>query len=421
MEREKSVGYHEIEVLYDNGQTASHVGTLATSGFTTIFEYDDTWVKRGIELSPFELPTEKQRHQLDLRRMVASTFGLFADSLPDGWGTLIMDRWFAKQGVNRKEITPIDRLAFLGGHSMGALSYCPPLQREDSGAAEAVSVGEMAREAYELYQGRIEDAGRLLAQIGGSPGGARPKALIGISWDSRTFLSGTSTLPDGFTQWLVKFSGGGNRYDGVLEFIYNQMAKNAGISVPEHMLITDDKGVQHIATRRFDRPSGNRRRHIATACGLLHADHMAPVLDYCDLMKVAWRLTQSGAQAEEQFRRAVFNMFAINRDDHSKNHGYVMSEDGKWELSPAYDLTFSTGPNGEHWTSYAGEGKNPGMANLLEVALTASINKKAALSIIDQVKTSVAAFEQLAKANGVPEKTASPISKQLEVMLSLAF
>lgn len=411
--------YREIDVLYDNGQIATQVGRLASSGINTVFEYDDAWVKRGIELSPFDLPIEKRSYQLDSRRMVASTFGLFADSLPDGWGLLIMDRLFRKSGVERKDITPIDRLAFLGNHAMGALCYRPPLQDESGGSIEAVSVGDMAREAYELYEGRIEDVGRLLAQIGGSPGGARPKALIGISDGNDMFVSGASRLPDGFSHWFVKFSGVANKYDGVLELIYNQMAKNAGIHVPEHMLIIDDKEIQHIATRRFDRLSGNKRRHIATACGLLHADHMAPTLDYEVLMKVAWRLTNSAAQAEEQFRRAAFNMFAMNRDDHSKNHGYVMSDDGKWELSPAYDLTFSTGPNGEHWTSYSGEGKNPGMANLLKVAQVASISEKTAFSIIDQVKSSVAAFKQLAKENKIPVKISAPIAKRLDIMLTL--
>jgi serine/threonine-protein kinase HipA len=402
--------------VYDSGQTLSRVGTLASSGFTTIFEYDDSWVARGIELSPFKLPTEKRTHHLDRKNMVTSTFGLFADSLPDGWGTLIMDRWFARQGIDRKEITPIDRLAFLGSHAMGALCYRPPLQNSNNDTAEAVSVGEMAREAYELYQGRIEDAGRLLAKIGGSPGGARPKALIGISGDRSRFVSGTNILPAGFEQWLIKFSGEGNRYDGVLEYLYNQMAKKAGIAVPEHMLTADDKGVQHFATSRFDRPTGNRRRHIATACGLLHADHMAPSLDYIELMKVAWRLSSSTVQVEEQFRRAVFNLFAVNRDDHSKNHGYIMSDEGKWELSPAYDLTFSTGPNGYHWTAYSGEAKCPSEANLLQLAEAGSIHKKTAHVIVDQVRTAIGDFSRLAEEWEIPKKISAPLTKQLNLV-----
>ena len=414
------MAYREINVLYDNGQSATLVGRLATSGAHTVFEYDDAWVKCGLELAPFRLPIAKRSFTLDSRSMVASTFGLFADSLPDGWGTLIMDRWFKKHGSDRSNISPIDRLAFLGGHAMGALSYAPPLQTEEGRLAEAVNVGEMAREAYELYEGRIEDVRRLLAQIAGSPGGARPKALIGISDGHDTFVSGTSHLPEGYSHWLVKFSGAVNRYDGVLELIYNQMAGNAGVVVPEHTLIADDEGVQHIATKRFDRLSNNRRRHVATACGLLHADHMAPSLDYEMLMKLAWQLTNSAEHVEEQFRRAVFNMFAVNRDDHSKNHGYVMSNNGVWELSPVYDLTFSTGPGGEHWTSYSGEGRNPKIADLLKVARAASISSKTALSIIDQVKTSLAMFKQLAHDCSVPVKTSAPVTKQIEMMLTLA-
>ena len=409
------MAYREIDVLYDNGQSVSSVGRLAVSGAHTVFEYDDSWIKKGLELSPFKLPLAGRNFQLAPGDKVHSTFGLFADSLPDGWGTLIMDRWFKKRGIDTKDITPIDRLAFLGSHAMGALSYRPPLQN-DADALDAVSVGELAREAYQLYEGRIEDAGRLLAQIGGSPGGARPKALIGISDSHDSFVSGTSRLPDGYSHWFVKFSGAANRYEGVLESVYNQMAKSAGITVPEHMLITDDESVRHIATRRFDRLSANRQRHIATACGLLHADHMSPSLDYETLMKLAWQLTHSAEQVEEQFRRAVFNMFAVNRDDHSKNHGYIMSDDGVWQLSPAYDLTFSTGPGGEHWTSYSGEGRNPTTANLLRVARVASIRDTAARAIIDQVKAAVITFRTIAKDTGVPDETSAPIARQIETI-----
>jgi len=316
---------------------------------------------------------------------------------------------------HRKDISPLDRLAYLGSHAMGALCYRPPLQNESNATQDPIHVGAMAREAYELYEGRIEDAGMLLAQVGGSPGGARPKALLGISDDHTTFVSGLQPLADGFSHWLLKFSGATNPYDGVLEYIYHRMAEHAGILVPEHMLIADDMGVQHSATRRFDRLPGNRRRHMATACGLLHADHMAPTLDYEVLMKVAWRLTNSAAQVEQQFRRAVFNMFAINRDDHSKNHGYVMSEEGRWELSPAYDLTFSSGPSGEHWTSYSGEGKNPTITHLLKLATVGSISEKNALAIINQVQISVALFAQMAQEHKVPETIWMPIARELEV------
>lgn len=419
MAGENHVKFRELDVLYDNGQSTAPVGRLAATSAATIFEYTDAWIARGLELSPFDLPNKKLSFHLNPHTSVTSTFGLFADSLPDGWGMLIMDRFFKKKDIDKKDITPLDRLAFLGSHAMGALRYHPPLEAEQSRLFEAVQIGDIAREAYDLYEGRIENAGRLLAQVGGSPGGARPKALIGISNQKDRFISGTGYLPDGFTHWFVKFSGDAHPHDGVLELIYNLMAKNAGIVVPEHFLITAENGTHHIATRRFDRLSGNRRRHSATACGLLHADYMAPTLDYEVLMNVAWKLTQSAVQVEEQFRRAVFNLFAINRDDHAKNHGYVMSDDGRWELSPAYDLTYSSGPHGEHWTSYSGEGQNPGITQLLKVAKVASIPEKTAHSIIDQVKTAVTAFKRLADEHDVPVKTSNPIARHIEEMLAV--
>jgi serine/threonine-protein kinase HipA len=413
------VSYHEIEVVYDNGQMAQTVGTLATAGLKTVFEYTESWMRRKIELAPFKLPVAKSVHNLNLRDSISSTFGVFADSLPDGWGTLIMDRWFIKQGVERKDITPIDRLAFLGNHAMGALCYRPPMLNDNSGAAEAVSIGDIAREAYELYQGRIEDAGRLLALIGGSPGGARPKALVGISADNINFVAGTSLLPVGYTHWLVKFSGEANKHEGALEFTYNQMAEKAGIHVPERMLISGTDGIRHIATKRFDRMPNNVRRHVATACGLLHSDHRKPSIAYKELMQLVWQLTGDIRLAEEQFRRATFNLFAVNRDDHSKNHGYIMSDAGVWRLSPAYDLTYSTGTRGYHSMDYNGEALNPTVVDLLKVATGGSIDNSTALLIIDEVKTSVSMFKRLAKENGVPAKDISPVAKHLDAILTM--
>jgi serine/threonine-protein kinase HipA len=413
------VSYHEIEVVYDNGQAAQTVGTLATSGLKTVFEYAESWMKRKIELAPLKLPVAKGVHNLNPKDSISSTFGVFADSLPDGWGTLIMDRWFIKQGVDRKDITPIDRLAFLGNHAMGALCYRPPMLNADTGAAEAVSIGDIAREACELYQGRIEDASRLLALIGGSPGGARPKALMGVSPDNTSFVAGTSRLPVGYTHWLVKFSGETNKHEGALEYTYNQMAEKAGIHVPEHMLISGADGIRHIATKRFDRLPDNGRCHIATACGLLHCDHRDYLIAYKELMRLAWLLTRDVRQAEEQFRRAAFNLFAVNRDDHSKNHGYIMSDAGVWNLSPAYDLTYSTGSRGYHSMDYNGEALNPTEKDLLKVALDGSIGNSTALSIIDEVKTSVSLFKRLAKENGVPTKDITPIANHLDTMLTV--
>ena len=183
--------------------------------------------------------------------------------------------------------------------------------------------------------------------------------------------------------------------------------------VPDYRLITDDVGVQHIAVRRFDKPTSSSRAHIATAAGLLHADPGTPSLDYTDLIKWAWVVTKDSTNVEEQFRRAVFNYYAVNRDDHAKNHGYLMKANGSWQLSPAYDLTYSSGPGGEHWTSYLGEGKQVSEAALLKLAHIGSINEKNASRIIERVRIAVGQFQPLCKKFEVPTKYSSPIIAEM--------
>ena len=417
--------YQEINVFFDAGdQKKEFVGVLASTGSKVFFEYEPTWVSKGIELSPIHLPLSKKNFQLDAPALLNSLPGLFSDSLPDGWGMLIMDHFFLKKGIARHQITPIDRLAYLGDFAMGALCYNPALDDTDKPPVEAVNIGESAREANRLFEGKIEDAGRLLAKIGGSPGGARPKALIGISENGTDFVSGIGPLPESHSHWMIKFSGPKpnelrefGKYEGVLEYLYLQIAQSAGLNVPEYRLITDDKGIRHIAVRRFDRPTYNVRLHSATACGMLHADCRLPSLDYYDLLKFAWVLTKDASQVLEQFRRAVFNLFASNRDDHSKNHGYLLDSKGRWNLSPAYDITFTHGPGGQHWTSYEGEGETPKVSALKRLAEKASINTKDALDAIEQTKSSISEFPKLAKSHHVPPKIVNMITDRLNQIL----
>ena len=400
--------FQELHVFYDTGAKRHAVGTIAISGRRVIFEYESGWSRLGLELAPFQLPTSRASFQFDQPSLQGNLPGLFADSLPDGWGLLIMDRFFAKKNVARERITPLDRLAYLGEHAMGALAYQPSTNSD--GTIEAVDIGGTAREACKIFSGDLEDVSRLLSKIGGSPGGARPKALVGISPCGTKFVSGSGTLPEGYTHWLMKFSSPVygklselGPYEGAVEFAYLKMARSAGIVVPEHMLVSADT-LNHLALRRFDRPSHNRRVHVATACGLLHADHRLPSLDYHDLIKLAWALTGDSRHVVQQYRRALFNFFAVNRDDHAKNHGYILGDDGKWHLSPAYDLTYSPGPNGEHWTAFLGEGRTPTRKGLLNLAEKGSISEKDAVGIINEVIDAVAGFSKFSKDFGIPAK-----------------
>jgi len=408
----------ELRVFYDTGATRELVGTLALAGQRMLFEYEARWQHNEIELAPFKMPVSRRSFQFNPAELPGNLPGLCADSLPDGWGLLIMDRFFARKGVARHDITPLDRLAYLGDHAMGALSYQPATEVDNK--AEAIQVGSTAREAYQVFAGDIEEVSRLLAKVGGSPGGARPKALIGISECGQKFVSGTSTLPAGFSHWLVKFSSPvyGKLSDlgpceGIVESVYLQMAEMAGIRVPQSRLIVDND-LSHLAVRRFDRPRHDQRLHMATACGLLHADCRLPSLDYKHLIRVAWQISSDAREVHEQYRRAIFNLLAVNRDDHSKNHSYLLGEDGTWRLSPAYDLTYSPGPNGEHWTAFLGEGKTPNKKTLLELAEIGSIGNKDALNIIARVQDAVSKFPDLCKQQGVPSGKLKPLIAEQE-------
>jgi len=413
------MSFQEIRILFDNGLVKTPVGVLAATNGRMLFEYYSAWISGGVELSPFHLPLAERTYRFESGRLPDRLPGLCADSLPDGWGMLIMDRHFMRQGIARNDISPFDRLAWLGDEAMGALCYQPSL-RSTEALHEAVQIGVTAREALQLFEGRIEDAGQLLARIGGSPGGARPKALIGCAPDGVSFVSGAGSVPEGYSHWLVKFSAsrksitsGYGRYEGTLEHICLAMAAAAGIRVPENRLIDDGNGVRHIAVRRFDRPSPSARLHVATASGLLHADHRLPSLDYADLLKLAWSLTNDMRHVQEQYRRAVFNLFVGNRDDHAKNHGYLLDGKGGWGLSPVYDVTFVGGPGGEHCTAYLGEGREPDISLLLKLAEQASIKAADARLIIGQVQSAVATFSALAKEQGIPSGLRRQVEKQL--------
>ena len=416
------MSFQEIQVLLDTGLNKVPVGVLAAADQRLLFEYEASWITRSLELAPFYLPVAKRAFVFERSQLPSGLPGLCADSLPDGWGTLIMDRYFLRQGVARQDISLIDRLAYLGDDAMGALCYQPALRSGES-LLEAVRIGVAAREALHLFEGKVADAGRLLARIGGSPGGARPKALIGIPADGDSFVSGNGPLPAGYTHWMVKFSGEGKggandygRYEGALEHICLQLARAAGITVPEFKLIDDGAGVRHLAGRRFDRPTHATRRHVATTSGLLHADYRLPSLDYAELLRLAWALTRDSTQVVEQYRRAIFNLFAGNRDDHAKNHGYLMDESGRWQLSPVYDVTFSSGPGGEHWTSFLGVGTSPGTAILLQLAEQASIKAGEARTIIEQVQAAMTLFPSLAQELGIPPLLSRSVAEQLKLI-----
>jgi len=364
------------------------VGQLAEYQGRIYFEYDPAFLRTGLELSPFKLPLKTGAVSAEPGPW-GGLFGLFNDSLPDGWGLLLMGRHLRSLGVDTRYLTPLDRLAYMGNRTMGALSY-EPARDIDDGAFE-IDIASMANSAIEIYEGHSSEILPKIAQAGGSPAGARPKILVHLS--DEQMISGEAEPPEGFEPWIIKFFAQGDHPDtGRIEYAYSLMAQDAGIDMPETRLFHDKNGNAWFGIKRFDR-AGQQRIHMHTLGGLVDADFRLPSLDYTDVLRVTQTLTRNAADVKRAFALMVFNVLAHNRDDHSKNFSYLMDKSGEWRLAPAYDLTCSGGINGEHTTAIAGAGRKPGEEHMLRVGESVGLKPAHMRQIIERVQASISRWD----------------------------
>jgi serine/threonine-protein kinase HipA len=400
----------EVKISLDFGSGVIPVGRLASRDYKTYFEYDASFLKRGLEISPFRLKLMPGLSSFDYS-LFEGLPGVFNDSLPDGWGRLLFDRYARSQGILPSDVSPLERLAHVGSYGMGALVYEPD---HSLGEKEGIlSLDRLAEQAQEVMEGQSEDVLQLLLNLNGSSAGARPKALIGVDKDRQNICHGVRRLPEGYEPWLVKFANSLDGSDaGAIEYVYAQLAKEAGIYMSDVHLFPAQHGAGYFAIKRFDR-DGQKRFHMHTACGLLHSDFRTPALDYEDLLALTSSLTRDIREVEKMFRLAVFNVMAHNRDDHSKNFSFLMDERGQWKLSPAYDLTFSSGPRMEQSTSVMGEGKNPSTTHLKKLGEEAGLSETAISIIIEQTKTSLSTWSEKAKEYGVSKANIDLIDRKL--------
>ena len=403
----------KIEVRFAGPEGTTTVGTLVQRRHRIYFEYAGAWLDRGLELSPFTLPSRPGLLEHSDRQF-GPLFGLFDDSLPDGWGLLLMDRHFRKQGVAPATVSPLDRLAYLGTRTMGALTYHPPASREDTGTP-TLDLHRLGEEARQVHAGGTTEVLPQLMRAGGSPGGARPKVLVGFNRETDELVSGEDDLPSGFEHWMVKFSAGQDLAQaGAVEYAYSLMAREAGLEMPETRLFETAEGDRFFGVRRFDRRAGNHRVHAHTFGNLIHADFRVPGCDYAELLRATSILTRDHQDVLRAFRLMVFNVLAHNRDDHVKNFAFLLdAEEGRWALSPAYDLIFAAGPGGEHTTTVNGEGRAPAEEHMLALAGPAGVEPRAARRIIDRVRQAVSRWPEVAERAGVAERTAGMVAAAL--------
>lgn len=332
------------------------------------FEFDPSWVDDGVELAPLHMPNRPGIYEFPaLARLTFHRLPpMLADSLPDRFGNALVDAWLADQGIAPEQVTPLDRLAYMADRGMGALTFRPPLRAAPE-LPTALQLADLVTAARAAVRGDVAtsettlEALRQLIRVGTSAGGARPKAVIAFNPETDQIRSGQLASPEGFQHWLVKLDGVGGDPTrevsfaegggyGRIEYAYSLMAAAAGIDMSECRLLPEGPRT-HFLTRRFDRGDDGSRTHVLTLCGLAHLDFNMPrTHSYSQYLHAVDALGLGAGAREQAFRRVVFNVAAVNRDDHTKNLAFVMAPDGSWDLAPAYDLTYAHNPSGV-WTS----------------------------------------------------------------------
>ncbi len=363
-----------LDVFYDNRL----VGTLAAmKNGLVAFQYSDEWQKNGFSISPFSLPL---RNDVFIPRKsnaykFEGLFGVFNDSLPDGWGRLLVDRCLMSLNINPQSITALDRLSFVHDNGIGALSYRPSRYlEEDIPGSGKQDYDKLAEAVHSVLDNKETEDFDTLYRLGGSSGGARPKAHITLDGEA----------------WIVKFP---SKYDspdiGRQEYDYTLCAERCGIKIPHVKLFPSKLCSGFFATKRFDR-NRQQKLHVISASGVLEISHREPALDYKNLFAAAENLTGGFEYDKELYRRMCFNVFAHNRDDHAKNFTFLYDEQkAKWSLAPAYDMTYSFSIGGQHATTINGEGQNPDISNVTALGRLVGLKQKWLQTTAEEIKNTV--------------------------------
>jgi len=334
--------------------------------------------------------------------------GFLADSLPEGWGRRLMRRRLERLGVDIATLSPLDRLALVGRHGRGALVYEPATTPAED--VETLDLDALAAEAAAILAGEEGKLADTLADLAGGSGGARPKVHVGFNAEGKVSV-GEGELPKGFIPWLVKFRAPNDPADiGPIEEAYANMAEAAGLVMSEHCLIPARQGPGYFATRRFDRTDGGGRLHMVSLAGAVEAPSEPGIVSYDTFLRATRAITRRKPDVEAAFRRMVFNILASNRDDHTRQHAYLMDAGGDWRLAPAYDLTYAPGPGGEHYLDIGGEGRNPTRAHVVRLGASHSLDAKAVAAMVEEVRAAVARWPAFGDAAGVTKASAKEIA-----------
>lgn len=405
------------------------------------FQYEDKFLRGKLDVAPIIMPISSSHDDtvyefLNNRNACFSGLpGLIADSLPDKFGTQIINEWFTSRGLPDESITPLDRLCYVGKRAMGALEFEPSKQLSNLDTSTQLHIDELTQLADSIFKNRDSFQEKLLQKdksildilkVGTSAGGAKPKAIIAYNHQTGEVRSGQVKAPDGFTYWLLKFDGTAySEHDkvtnnpkgiGNIEYAYHRMAIDCGIVMTECRLLHEGDS-SHFMTKRFDRLDNGDKLHVQTLAGIAHYDRDMRH-SYEEAFGVLRKLKLPYPQHEEFYRRMVFNVMARNHDDHTKNHSFIMDKSGKWTLAPAYDLCYSYSPSGtwtnKHQMSLNGKRDNFSYTDLLMVGKRNSINKPH--EIIEQCAEVISHWRDYAQDCGVKESHEAQIERNLLIL-----
>jgi serine/threonine-protein kinase HipA len=411
------------------------VGAVAfdPSAGTYAFEYAPAWRKLGIELAPLMMPVAGARAPFVFPSLNRDSFkglpGLLADALPDDFGNNLVDAWMAQQGVAKRDITTLDRLAYMGKRGMGALEF-HPARHSMRDTKLALDLGQLVEVARNVVHGNLDgdahahEALANIIRVGTSAGGARAKAVVAWNPQTHELRSGQFDVPEGFEHWLLKFDGvgkddelGASQSYGRIEYAYYLMAHAAGIEMSECRLL-EENGRHHFMTRRWDR-DGNTKHHVQSLCGIYHLDYKQRATHaYEQLFQVIDLLGLPQAAKQQAYLRMAFNVMAANCDDHTKNHAFVLRQGDAWQLAPAYDITHAHNPKGEwtyqHLMSVNGKFLEITRDDLLLVADRGGVS--GARGLLADVRTAVDAWAEHAATAGLGEQDAANVAKDLKAL-----
>lgn len=386
------------------------VGILADdAGVPAVaFQYSPRWLSGGHSVSPLHLVWESGVQWNREGRPFAGLFGVFADSLPDSWGQMLMDERFRRAGLNPEKVGVLDRLCCVGNRGWGALTYVPDRADADIDKLEQMDLVEAERAARAVVEGRMADVLPQVIESGASTGGARPKQRIAIRRDDPDRVWYGKTLPpSGYEPWILKIETDAERQYGRVEKAYYMLAGKMGLHVPETRLVgADAGGVLHFAVKRFDWVA-EQRLHCHTLAGLMHRDSHVGGTDYEEFLRAVLTLTANHEDVVEAFKRMVFNVSFGVRDDHAKNHAFLMNRVGEWQLSPAYDVMYSRPGigNGLH-RQMPVLGKRTGIkrADMESLARTFSIGHRLLKEIFDAAHNAATTWNSICSELGISDQ-----------------